>query len=69
MTVDIQTVNINSVTLDPANVRRHSDRNLEVIKGSLARFGQQKPIVVGTDGVVVPPQCDPGGQYLGRDSR
>lgn len=30
---------------DPANVRKHSPRNLEAIKGSLARFGQRKPIV------------------------
>jgi DNA modification methylase len=44
---------IDSLTLDPANVRRHPERNLEAIKGSLARFGQQKPIVVGADSVIV----------------
>lgn len=38
--------------LDPSNARNHSKKNLEAIKGSLARFGQQKPIVV-TDGNVV----------------
>lgn len=39
--------------LDPANVRRHGPENLAAIKGSLARFGQQKPIVVDRRGVVV----------------
>lgn len=38
---------------DPANVRKHGDQNLAAIKASLVRFGQQKPIVVNQDGVVV----------------
>src|SRR5206468_1746207 len=38
---------------DPANVRRHGERNLESIKASLTRFGQQKPIVIDGAGVVV----------------
>lgn len=38
---------------DPANVRRHSEKNLSAIRGSLRRFGQQKAIVVDGDGVVV----------------
>jgi hypothetical protein len=42
---------IGSITPDPANVRQHSDRNLEVIKGSLSAFRQQKPIVVDGDGI------------------
>jgi hypothetical protein len=37
---------------DPANVRKHSERNIETIMGSLRRFGQQKPIVVDKSGVV-----------------
>jgi len=45
-------VPIDSVTLDPANVRRHPERNLATIKASLSRFGQQKPIVVDGDGIV-----------------
>jgi ParB-like chromosome segregation protein Spo0J len=45
-------VPIESLTLDPANVRTHSPRNLEVIRGSLARFGQQTPIVMDKSGVV-----------------
>jgi ParB-like chromosome segregation protein Spo0J len=34
-----------SLTLDPANARRHGELNLEAIKGSLATYGQRKPIV------------------------
>src|SRR5947209_16436552 len=37
---------------DPANARRHSKRNLEAITSSLARFGQQKPIVIDADNIV-----------------
>ena len=38
---------------DPANARRHDERNLDAIKASLAKFGQRKPIVVQKDGMVV----------------
>lgn len=48
----IESVPIDSVYADPANVRRHPERNIDTIKASLARFGQQKPIVVDADGVV-----------------
>lgn len=37
---------------DPANARKHSERNIQAIMGSLKRFGQQKPIVVDSSGVV-----------------
>jgi len=43
---------VESLTLDPTNARKHNARNLEAIKGSLAEFGQTKPIVVA-DGVVI----------------
>lgn len=46
-------VDVDELLQDPANVRQHSTRNIETIKASLARFGQQKPIVVDGDGVVV----------------
>lgn len=49
----IETIAIVDVVEDPANVRRHSAKNLTTIKGSLAKFGQQKPIVVGPGNVVV----------------
>lgn len=46
-------VAIESIAKDPANVRNHSPRNIEAIKASLARFGQQKPIVIDADGKVL----------------
>jgi ParB-like chromosome segregation protein Spo0J len=45
-------VPIDSLSFDPANVRKHPERNLATIKASLLRFGQQKPIVVDASGVV-----------------
>jgi ParB-like chromosome segregation protein Spo0J len=50
--MEIQTVPIDSLTCDPANARRHPQRNLEQIKASLQRFGQQKPIVVDATNTV-----------------
>lgn len=38
---------------DPSNARKHSDKNLDAIKGSLAKFKQQKPIVVNKDNVII----------------
>jgi ParB-like chromosome segregation protein Spo0J len=48
----IQSVPIDSVHADPANARRHPERNLDAIRASLARFGQVKPIVVDDNGIV-----------------
>ena len=45
-------VSIDSLQFDPANVRKHGEKNLATIKASLSRFGQQKPIVVDANGVV-----------------
>lgn len=45
-------VPIESLSFDPANVRKHPERNLATIKASLLRFGQQKPIVVDASGIV-----------------
>lgn len=46
-------VPIKTLIFDPANARKHSPKNLDAIKGSLARFGQQKPIVISKDDVVI----------------
>ena len=46
-------IKIKDLSNDPANVRKHDDRNLDAIKASLKRFGQQKPIVVDGKGIVV----------------
>jgi hypothetical protein len=48
----IEKVKIEQLVSDPANVRVHSDRNIEAIKASLARFGQQKPLVIDKGNVV-----------------
>jgi len=37
---------------DPANVRKHNERNLTAIAASLRRFGQQKPIIIDGDNIV-----------------
>jgi hypothetical protein len=49
----IETVDINSLAFDPANLRKHGTRNMDAIKGSLRKFGQQKPIVVDAKGIVL----------------
>jgi hypothetical protein len=49
----IEKVRVKDLILDPTNARKHSPKNLEAIKGSLARFGQQKPIVVDANNVVL----------------
>src|SRR6056297_1958774 len=50
--MQIDRVAIDSLNSDPANVRLHDDANLSAIAASLRRFGQQKPIVVDTEGIV-----------------
>ena len=45
-------VAISSLSLDPANVRKHPEKNIQSIIASLKRFGQQKPIVVDANGIV-----------------
>ena len=44
---------ITDFNFDPANVRKHSARNLEATRASLARYGQRKPIVVNRHGLIV----------------
>lgn len=62
-------VAIETLHPDPKNARVHDDRNLQAIRDSYERFGQQKPIVIASDGQVIagngqlaaaadPPQAD-----------
>ena len=51
--MNIETIKIKDLLNDPSNVRKHDERNLDSIKASLQRFGQQKPIVVDGKGIVV----------------
>ncbi len=46
-------VPLSRIRSDPANVRTHDARNLDAVAASLARFGQQKPIVIDSSGVIV----------------
>ena len=48
-----QRVKIETLTLDPANVRRHPAKNLDSIKASLTRFGQQRPVLVNDKGIII----------------
>ncbi len=43
---------IDEISFDPANVRLHNEKNIDAIKASLNRFGQQQPIVVDENMVV-----------------
>jgi site-specific DNA-methyltransferase (adenine-specific) len=49
----IETIQILKLTPDPQNARKHDDKNLDAIKGSLTQFGQRKPIVISQDNVIV----------------
>jgi ParB-like chromosome segregation protein Spo0J len=51
--MQLEMVSIDSLHLDPANVRKHPERNTAAIKASLTKFGQQKPIVVDAKGIVL----------------
>jgi ParB-like chromosome segregation protein Spo0J len=49
----VERIAVSNLAADPANARAHPERNIDSIKASLTRFGQQKPIVVNDKGVVV----------------
>jgi hypothetical protein len=42
-----------TLTEDPENARVHPDRNLDVLRASLATFGQRKPIVILRSGRII----------------
>lgn len=49
----IETVSIDDLSPDPSNVRRHGEKNIAAVKASLRKFGQQIPIVVNRDGIIL----------------
>lgn len=51
--IKIESVTLDSLTLDPQNARLHGEENLDAIRNSLSRFGQVKPLVVMADGTVI----------------
>jgi len=44
---------IEELCFDPNNANMHDDKSIEAIKGSLAKFKQQKPVVINEDNVVI----------------
>lgn len=51
--MEVIKVAVDKLVLDPNNARRHSMKNLEAIRGSLKKFGQQKPVVIDKNNVVI----------------
>lgn len=51
--MEIEEVSIDELIPDAKNARKHSKANLDAIRTSLQVFGQQKPIVVNSDNVVI----------------
>ena len=49
----IKTVAVNSISQDPANLRKHGERNIDAIVASLRKFGQQHPIVIDSKGIIL----------------
>lgn len=45
--------NITELVFDPINARKHPVKNIDAIKGSLTKFGQQKPIIISSKGIVI----------------
>lgn len=52
-TLKMENVLTQELKPDPRNARKHDRENIEAIKASLERFGQQKPIVVSQDNIVI----------------
>ena len=51
--LQVETIFIDDLELDPNNARTHNEKNIKAICESLAQFGQRKPIVVNADDVVI----------------
>lgn len=46
-------IDIDLLQEDPSNVRKHGQKNLDAIRGSLKKFGQRKPLVITKDNIVL----------------
>jgi len=51
--MNVVKVQIADLVFDPNNARKHSTKNLDAIKGSLTKFGKQKPIVVNAKNLII----------------
>ncbi len=50
--LQIERRSVHDLSNDPANARKHNDKNIDAIIASLRRFGQQKPIVIDRNNIV-----------------
>jgi len=55
--MEIIKVKISDLSQDPANARKHDERNLAATIASFRRFGQQHPIVIDKNNVVRAGNC------------
>jgi ParB-like chromosome segregation protein Spo0J len=55
--MEIIEVKISDLSQDPANARKHDERNLAATIASFRRFGQQHPIVIDRNNVVRAGNC------------
>lgn len=51
--MEIVSKSIDELDHDPNNVRVHDDKNLKAIRSSLKKFGQQKPIIIDENNIVI----------------
>jgi hypothetical protein len=51
--MEIKAVALSDLIFDPKNARKHPDENLSALQASLKEFGQRKPIVIDSGGVVI----------------
>lgn len=51
--MQIVKIKLADLVLDPMNARKHNEKNIHAIVGSLKKFGQQKPIVINSKNVIV----------------
>lgn len=49
----ILSVKVSDLTLDPNNARKHGESDVAAIAASLSQFGQQTPLVITSDNVVI----------------
>ena len=51
--MQVEMIMISDIKTDRKNARKHSKKNLAAIRGSLAKFGQQKPIVIDDKNTII----------------
>jgi hypothetical protein len=51
--MNVETILLTALTFDPNNARKHDNKNIEAIAGSLKQFGQRKPIVITENNIIV----------------